>query len=221
MYQSFRDNYTICNIIAYSKTGSYGFRLDLMVTPCFITEVLSQCHWFAKFPFMFAKLNLRSTTARSGSSTVWVRQVKINSSPAQNSPNCLPSCLHPKSYNLGPRSWVTWLKVKSNEKLAGAKIHSTDVPEAEDYREDIYDSALSWWNTYDVRGHFSMRSFTISSFQNVFRRFERVYRCRSLEWRSRHWICCWSFWDDLWWILWSRWSCSISPPRKCCRLSTL
>ena len=71
--------------------------------------------------------------------------------------------------------------MKSNEKLAGAKIHSTDVPEAEDYREDIYDSALSWWNTYDVRGHFSVRSFTISIFQNVFRRFERVYRCRSLE----------------------------------------
>ena len=43
--------------------------------PVVTTEVLSQ--WFAEFPFMFAKLNFRSPTARSSSPTVWVRQIKI------------------------------------------------------------------------------------------------------------------------------------------------
>lgn len=69
---------------------------------------------------------------------------------------------------------------ENHEKLAWAKIHSADVPEAVIYREDIYDSTLSWWNTYDVRGHFSMVNYDFNILK-VFRRFDRVYRCKSLE----------------------------------------
>ena len=59
-----------------------------MVRPCSTTEVLSQCHWFAKLNFTFDTCKKQFANCLSSQSG------KI-SSPIQNLPNCSPSGLHP------------------------------------------------------------------------------------------------------------------------------